>query len=262
MSVFRFLRDKKGVIYVETFYALLVVTVIGLAVYFIWQWRFSSEERSVEQAARSYLQAMATGDLAAAREVSEGRAAEAAGKLEGKNLAARVDEVSTSVQALGRGWARVKATVELTLQDGTADVGWYELELLKGGEAWKVYSFRETGPRIEGRCIGRPGMEELREAEAVFKGYLDDLAAGRYKEAARWLAGPAFREHLAASDVLGRGELLDVVGDLSLTPLAQDGKLLIARCDYRVGEKETSMVATFYRTAQGWRVVQVTKYDL
>lgn len=253
MSVFRVLRDKKGTVYIEPFLA----AVLGLVAIFILYLWFLGKDRPIEKAAQSYLQALATGDLAAAREVSEGRAAEAAGKLEGKNLAARVDDVSTSVQALGRDWARVKATVELTLADGTADVGWYELDLVREGGIWKVYSFKETAPRIEGYNMDRLGKGDMREAEAVLNGYLDDLAAGRYKEAARWLAGPALREHLAASDVLGRGGVLDTASNLSLTPLARDEKLLIARCDYRVGEKETSVVATFYRTAQGWKVVMV-----
>lgn len=253
MSVFRVLRDKKGTVYIEPFLAV----VLGLVAIFILYLWFLGKDRPIEKAAQSYLQALATGDLAAAREVSEGRAAEAAGKLEGKNLAARVDEIFTSVQALGRGWARVKATVELTLADGTADVGWYELDLVREGGIWKVYSFKETAPCIEGHHIARPGKGDMDEVEAVLKGYLDDLAAGRYKEAARWLAGPVLREYLATGDVLSKGKLLEAIDEVSLTPLARDGKLLVSRCDYHAGEKKIGVAAVFYRTAQGWKIVGV-----
>ncbi|WP_406676431.1 hypothetical protein [Moorella sp. ACPs] len=189
--------------------------------------------------------------------MSEGRAAEAAGKLEGKNLVARVDEISTSLQALGRDWARVKATVELTLKDGTADVGWYELDVMKEAGGWKVVSFREGAPDLSGwsLVLGRAG--DVEAAKEVFVGYLDDLAAGRYKEADQWLAGPALKEHLAAGDVLSKGKLLEAVSEVSLTPLARDGKLLVARCDYHAGEKKIGVAAVFYRTAQGWRIVGI-----
>jgi hypothetical protein len=233
-----------------------VMVIAGLLLTLAWQYTMALPPRQI---AKTYLRALASGDVAGAKAVSTGRAAEAAGKLEGKNLAVRVDEISTSVQALGRGWARVKATVELTLQDGTADVGWYELELLKGGEAWKVYSFKETTPRIEGYRLGRPGKEDLREAKTVLKGYLDDLAAGKYKDAARWLVGPALKEHLTAGEYLSRGKLIDAPGSLSVTPMALRGRLFVVRVDYSVGEAEARAAVLFYRLAKGWRIVQISR---
>lgn len=204
-----------------------------------------------------YLSALASGDRERAKSVSTGRAAEAAEKLEGKNLAARVDEISTSVQAVGRGWARVKATVELTLSDGTADVGWYELDVMKEAGSWKVVSFREDEPDPSSWSLVWGKTGDVEAAKEVFTGYLDDLAAGRYKEAARWLAGPALREHLAAGDALSKGKLLEAVSEVSLTPLARDGKLFVARCDYHAGEKKIGVAAVFYRTAQGWRIIDI-----
>lgn len=148
--------------------------------------------------------------------------------------------------------------MELTLADGTADVGWYELDVLKEAGGWKVVSFREGAPDLSGwsLVLGRAG--DVEAAKEVFAGYLDDLATGRYKEADQWLAGPALKEHLAAGDVLSKGKLLEAVSEVSLTPLARDGKLLVARCDYRAGEKDVHLIAIFYQTVQGWRVVNLT----
>ncbi|GAF24685.1 heme/copper-type cytochrome/quinol oxidases, subunit 2 [Moorella thermoacetica Y72] len=257
MSVFRFLRDKKGVIYVETFYALLVVTVIGLAVYFIWQWRFSSEERSVEQAARFYLQAMATGDLAAARGVSEGRSAEAAGKLEGKNLAARVDEISTSLQALGRDWARVKATVELTLKDGTADVGWYELDVMKEAGGWKVISFREDEPDLSGWSLLWGRIGDVEAAREVFAGYLDALAAGKWDEAVKYLAGPVRKSMEASREVLGHGKIIGKVDDLQARLIWAEGKEVMVEFSYKVDGRDVDLAAVFYQTKDGWKIIEI-----
>lgn len=242
------------------------MAVAGIALYM----GFSREDPGIVKTAEGYLRALAGGNVAAAREVSVGGAADAATRLEGKDLAAQVVDMRMEVTAYSSSWARVFATAELTLKDGSPDVGWYELELVRNNGAWKVYSLREVPPVVKGNLselppwlrklplIGDGSREkELKEAEAVFRSYLDDLAAGRYKEAVRWLAGPALREHLAVADVLGRGKLLEAVSDLSLTPLVQDGKLLISQCNYSVEARQTRTVAVFYRTAQGWKIANI-----
>ncbi|WP_153060775.1 hypothetical protein [Moorella stamsii] len=231
-----------------------LLALIALIAWFI----IFTPEQEVTHVAETYLHALASGDIEGAKAVSTGRAAEAAGKLEGKNLAAWIDEISTSVQALGHGWARVKATVELTLADGTVDVGWYELEFVREGGIWKVYSLKETAPRIEGYHMDRPGKGDMREAEAVLKGYLEDLAAGRYREAARWLAGPALRKHLASAEVLGKGRIIEQIRDLVLMPLGSGDKVMLAEAGYRMGEKDVQVIVTFYRTALGWRIVVIS----
>ncbi|WP_157109850.1 hypothetical protein [Thermanaeromonas toyohensis] len=130
--------------------------------------------------------------------MSVGGAADVASRLEVKDLAAQVVDMKVEVGAYFSSWARVLATVELTLKDGSLDVGWYELELVKDGGAWKVYGLGEAPPAVKRNMgvlfewarwlplLGNSTEERvLQEAGAVFRGYLDDVAAGRYKEAAR-----------------------------------------------------------------------------
>lgn len=245
----------------------VVVAVVGIALYM----GFSRVDPGIVKTAEGYLRALAGGNVAAAREVSVGGAADAASRLEGKDLAAQVVDMKVEVAAYSSSWARVLATVELALKDGSPDVGWYELELVKDGEAWKVYGLREVPPVVKGNVSGLPrwvrqlplfgdsaGGKELREAEAVFRGYLDDLAAGRYKEAVRWLAGPALREHWAAGNVLAVGKLLGAVSEVSMVSLAEDGKALVVRYGYQVDGREARLVVTFYETRQGYRIISVS----
>jgi len=250
---------------VVTLVVLSIVLMIGL------HWLLPGPDPTVENTARTYLRALATGDVVAAREVSTGRAADAASRLEGKDLAAQVVDMKVEVEAYSDSWARVLATVELALKDGSPDVGWYELELVRDGGVWKAYSLREVPPAMKGNVNGLPkwvrqlplfgdsaGEKELREAEAVFRGYLDDLAAGRYKEAARWLAGPALKKHLDSMELLEKGRIIEQVSNLVLTPLGSGDKVMLAEAGYRADEKDVWVIVTFYHTALGWRIVVIS----
>ncbi|WP_164920296.1 hypothetical protein [Neomoorella thermoacetica] len=201
-----------------------------------------------------YLSALASGDRERAKSVSTGRAAEAAGKLEGKNLAARVDEISTSLQALGRDWARVKATVELTLKDGTADVGWYELDVMKEAGGWKVISLREDAPDLSGWDLVGGSSKDVVAAREVFAGYLDALAAGKWDEAVKYLAGPARKSIEASRDVLSKGKIIGRVDDLQSKLVWAKGKEMIVEFSYKADAKAVELTAELYHTPQGWRI--------
>ncbi|MDN5344530.1 MAG: hypothetical protein PWQ18_641 [Clostridia bacterium] len=207
--------------------------------------------------AEVYLRALATGDVDGAKAVSSGKAAEAAGKLEGKNLAAQVDEVSTSVQALGHGWARVKAIVELTLADGTADVGWYELDVVKEAGGWKVMSFREDAPDLSGWSLlwGRTG--DVEAAREVFAGYLEALAAGKWDEVVKYLAGPARKSMEASREVLGHGKIIGKVYDLQARLIWAEGKEVMVEFSYKVDGRDVDLAAVFYQTKDGWKIIEI-----
>ncbi|WP_156274763.1 hypothetical protein [Neomoorella glycerini] len=207
--------------------------------------------------AETYLRALASGDAEGAKAVSSGKAAEAAGKLEGKNLSARVDEISTSVQALGRGWARVEATVELTLADGTADVGWYELDVMKEAGGWKVMSFHEDEPDLSGWSLlwGRAG--DLAAAREVFVGYLDTLAAGKWDDAVKYLAGPARKSMETSREVLGKGKVIGKVDDLQAQLVWVSGKEMVVKFSYKVDGREVNKIAMFYKIGKRWYIIHI-----
>lgn len=231
---------------------IAAMVIAGLLLIFALQYVMAMPSRHT---AEVYLRALATGDVDGAKAVSSGKAAEAAGKLEGKNLAVRVDEVSTSVQALGRGWARVKATVELTIADGTADVGWYELDVMKEAGGWKVVSFREDAPDLSGWSLvwGRTG--DVAAAKEVFAGYLDALAAGKWDEAIKYLAGPARKSMEASRDMLGKGKVIGRVDDLQAKLVWARGKEMVVEFGYKVDGRDITVLADLYKTIQGWRII-------
>ncbi|MBE3573775.1 MAG: hypothetical protein IMW95_12655, partial [Moorella humiferrea] len=173
-------------------------------------------------------------------------------------LAARVDDVFTSVQALGRGWARVLAAVELTLQDGSADVGWYSVDAVKTSQGWKVVSFRDAEPDMSGVGLF-VNLAEVDAAKRIFQGYLDALAAGDWQGAAKYLAGPARRSQEVGAAVLGKGAVIGKVEDLRAESVWERVKIMLVRFSYQVDGRDVSVLAGFFRTKQGWRIVKINQ---
>ncbi|AEG15970.1 hypothetical protein Desku_2438 [Desulfofundulus kuznetsovii DSM 6115] len=232
--------------------AILIFSVLG---YNIWRVCASVPPK---KAAENYVRALATGNVDTPLKYSSGDAAFAVSRLKGSKVTAKVEDVSCSVGALGRGWAKVLATVELTLQDGSADVGWYSMDMTKTGQGWKVASFREAKPDMSGVSLFVSGAE-ADAAKRVFQGYLDALAAGNWQGATKYLAGPARRSQEMGAAVIGKGVVIGRVVDLKVVPVWKRGKSMLVRFGYHVESRDVSVLAGFFRTKQGWRIVKINQ---
>lgn len=230
--------------------AALVLAVLGFGA-----WRLSAAAPP-ERAAEAYVRALASGNAETALDYSSGSAAFAASRLRGSKVTAKVEDVSCSVSALGRGWARVQATVELTLQGGSADAGWYTMDVVKAGREWKVVSFREAEQELSGVSIFVK-QADVEAAKQVFQQYLDTLAAGDMQGAAKHLAGTARRSQEMGAAVLGKGAVIGKVEDLRTEQVWERGKELILRFGYKVDSRNVSVLTAFYRTEQGWKIVKL-----
>lgn len=206
--------------------------------------------------AEAYIRAIASGDADAALSVSSGSAAWAASRLKGSGVTAEVRGVDCSVAAQGRRWARVLVTVELILKDGSADVGWYSLDMVKTGQGWKVASFQETEPELTGTS-SYVSRADAKEAEQVFRSYLDALTAGDWQNAVKYLAGPSRRNQEMGAAVLGKGAVLGKIEDLRTEPVWKRGKELVLKFRYIVDSRNVSVMAIFFKTEQGWKITKV-----
>ncbi|MDI6906444.1 MAG: hypothetical protein QMC81_02990 [Thermoanaerobacterales bacterium] len=215
--------------------------------------RLSAAE--AEQAAAHFLRTVSSGDVAEAKTLAAGQVAYNVAQA-GKNGLPKAEVVGVDTEAVAASdkWARVRATVELTLADGSPDVGFYELELVNE-DGWKVVNVRETAPVVAGRGH-RVSDEDLAEMRTVFERYLHLLAAGKYDQAAKeCLAGPARRGQEAGASALGKAAVIKDVRNLKAAVLYGRDKLAVVDCRYRADERPVRVVATFWRTTQGWRVV-------
>ncbi|MCL6479546.1 MAG: hypothetical protein K6T65_14265 [Peptococcaceae bacterium] len=235
---------------------LITAGIILLAIISYEAWKVSVLTPP-RQAVENYIRALAAGDVETALKSSSGSAAYAASRLRGSEITARVEEVSCSVAALGRGWARVLATVELTLQDGSVDVGWYSLDAVKTDKGWKVVSFREAGLELEGTGVFFTSQADIPAVKQVFQDYLNALAAGDWQGAAKYLAGPARRIQEAGTATLGKGSVINKAEALTTEPVWGKGKGMMVRFGYKVDGRDVSVIVELYRTGQGWKITRV-----
>lgn len=222
------------------------------ASYSVWRIMSTNQPR---HASETYIKALATGDAVTASGISSGNAAVIAAKLKKNNITAKVESIDTSVAAIGKGWARVLATVDLTLQDSSVDAGWYTLDLVKTDQGWKVITFAESDSSdISGVRIFGGDLEEPRK---VFEAYLDTLANNRWQEGARLLVGPARRSMEMSSDILGKAPFIGKAEYLQLKPLWSHDKTLVSSFSYRLNNRDVSVTVEFYKTSQGWKIRKI-----
>ncbi|MHB1127544.1 MAG: hypothetical protein ACYC2T_11435 [Bacillota bacterium] len=232
---------------------LLFAVLVGLALLAIWRTSLMKPPREVSEA---YLRALASGNVGEALAYSSVAAANAAERLSGIKVQALVRSIDVSVAAMGSGWARTIATVDLVLTDGTSDVGWYFLDVAKKPDGWKVIDIRESEPAINGLKLFARSQDE---ALKTFIEYLDALKNNRYDDAARLLVGPARKAHEQAASVLSKGPLFKSVSDVKVYPLWKQGKFKEARAEYIVDGRQAQVLVLFYSTDKGLRIVAVNQ---
>lgn len=227
--------------------------MLGIMLFAVWKILTLNQPRQV---AETYIRALASGDVETALKSSSGSAAYAASRLRDSEITASVEDVSCSVDALGRGWARVLVAVELVLRDGSADLGWYSLDVVKIDKDWRVVSFRETGPELSGTSL-LVSQADTNAAKRTFENYLTALTAGDFQGSAKYLVGPARRSHEAGAATLGRGAVIDKVEDLKGKPVWGKGNKITTVFAYKADGRDVSVMVELYRTKQGWKIVRV-----
>lgn len=235
--------------------ALIVVVLVVISSFLVWRALAAATPRHV---AVAYINALAAGDAETALQYSSGGAAFAASRMKGSKVTAKVDSTFYSVEALGRGWARALTTVELTLQDGSADVGWYSMDVVKSEQGWKVVSFREAEPELSGVSL-LVKQADTEAARQVFQGYLDALAAGDWRGATECLVGPARRSQEMGAAVLGKGAVIGKVEELKAEPVWKRGKEMVVRFCYVVDGRDVSVITMFFKTTQGWKITKIVQ---
>jgi hypothetical protein len=254
----------KGTVDLEPLAILIFVAIcLALAIYM----PSVSREKHAARTASAFFHALAAKDLDAAASFCTGGAKDAVLRGEGmknKVLVSQVVDEKYDMQTEGC-LAFVQAVVETETSDGDANVDWFDLKLERDvKKEWKIFSIAPA--RVVKPSVLDPPFSLWfktksvpAEAQEAFAAYLSDLAAGRYQDASRHLVGPALRAHAAASPVFGNAPLFKDVSAADWEWLASGGKLLVARASYTVDGRGTAVIVTFYRTRNGWKIVEIEK---
>jgi hypothetical protein len=169
-------------------------------------------------------------------------------------IGASVVKLNVEIIDMGSGWAEALAYIELALQDGSHDAGWYQADLVWTNNSWKVISLSGAQPRASGlRWFN--SKQDLAAASNVFTSYIQLLTQNRYQSAAKLLAGDARVAHESDAPALGKARLFKYAGSIHLTSLWRRGNQMVCRADYRIDGRAISAIVRFIRLGDGWHIM-------
>lgn len=267
------LKNERGSYAVEPFLTAFSIFALVIISMFFGTLAYSLQMRQASAAASAFFHSLAAKDFNAASSFCMGKAKDALLQNEGLKDKAPIGRVVDEKYAvdIGGRLAFVRAAIEIEMPDGDTDVDWFDLKMERvDGKDWKIFSVIPSMEDVASALDPKAGIWPFSlwfktksvpaEAQEAFATYLNDLAAGRYQDAARHLAGPALRAHAAAGSVFGNAPLFKDVSAADWEWLASGEKLLVARATYTVDGREAATVVTFYRTRGGaWKIVEIEK---
>lgn len=212
-----------------------------------------------EKAVQDFLNAVVSQNWAQAQSLASGKTLFTLKQRERQGVKAQpaqITDVSVHCRAVSSEWAVVDAVVELELFNGDTDVTWYQLEMVKQNNDWKIYRAELAGPEIAGKSKDAPTTDVV-AAKDVFEQYLSALATNEWDKAAKYLAGPARRAHEIGEPFFGRAPIIEKVEGVILKPVWYNGRLLVCSATYRINGQDACVLATFIHTERGWKMVQV-----
>lgn len=149
--------------------------------------------------------------------------------------------VKSSIIDSSRNFARVYIIAEMKLESGV-DVGFYEAELIKE-DGWKVYALRETMPRADSFNLpGKPDVGNIYE-----KSFLE-MSQGDISS----LAGAAKTAYKSQPALSTKPEITNLE-----TEILYNNKLVIAKHSYIYEQREIKVLAHYYKTSEGYKVVAI-----
>lgn len=208
---------------------------------------------SPKETAKNFAVTLAEGDADRAASLAVGEVAFKVSQAKGNLPAAKVDSINCRTRAIGRGWAKVDVVMELTLADGSVDVGWYTAELVNK-DGWKVAAFRESQPELSGMTFFTGSPDGVKKA---FEGYARALSEGDYAGAGKYLVGPARRLHEQSAPVLGKGKVLGAVENVQAETVYRQEKIRVVRLKYHVDGREAEVVVIGFLTKDGWKIGEI-----
>jgi len=228
-----------------------VLFVAGLMTYAVFKINAINE---IKATATAFISHIATGDLEKPKSMAAGQVL--------WNLAqsddlpkARVERIKTQVVGYSSEWAIVNCLAELTLENNQSDVDWYEIEMYRPENTWKVIRINNITPQPMDKGRANSSTDE---AQNVMIQYLDACAKGEYQQASGYLAGQARRLQEQSFQTLKGAVSTSGYTGFSFEPIYSSPELIKAFVSYELDGRQVRLVATFYKTIRGWKIVAIT----
>lgn len=207
---------------------------------------------SIKQPNEAFIQALVEGDITKSKKYAEGRVLWHLNNAEIPK--AELENINTSVIAHSKEWAQVETTVEI-INNSISDVGWYQMELIKKKDGWKIIGIKQIDCSLLGRG-GKVPIKDIENIKGIFGKYLDAVKSNNYQDIGKYLAGHAKTAHEIHQAEIN-APIIQEYSSLTVKPLWGNGKTAVMEFTYKVDNRDAQVVAGFYETSQGWKLVKI-----
>lgn len=208
-----------------------------------------------EEAVEAYVVNLVRGNVSEASKYAAGGVPLQYGSLMRGNGGAKDVSVTTKVLVASAKYAVVDGVVEVLLNDESVSLTWQRFHLVNDGD-WKVCRIESLMPFVGEKQAGLTN-EDAEAAASLVREYLSALANRKEFDTRAIFAGPleqAVRENLkSVLDAEGASNIKPE--EVKLEPLLVTDRGMVCRVSYGYGEGEAKVLATFYKTRVGMRVV-------
>lgn len=202
---------------------------------------FTYDKNGIQDCTNKYFKALCANDIEQAKKQTTGQALWSLSNVH-ELPEANIEKTDTDILAGSKSWARVNTAVEIRLSDGTIDVGWYDIDLIKTKQGWKIFDIKTQVPETKLGLIVNSNMDAPKK---VFEEYLNTPST-------KYLAGAA-----RTAQERNRVKLTPIdYKDLELAPLAGDKNYMVIKASYYT-DRAVNLCVTFYNSVDGWKIINI-----
>ncbi|KUG05224.1 hypothetical protein ASZ90_017297 [hydrocarbon metagenome] len=202
---------------------------------------FTYDKNGIQCCTNKYFEALCSNDIKQAKEQVTGQALWSLGNIQ-ELPRATIEKTSITISAGNKKWARVNAVIEIRLNDGTIDVGWYDIDLINTEQGWKIFNLRTQVPEAKHSLITNSDIEEPKK---VFEEYLNTTSI-------EYLAGAA-----RTAQEQNQVKLVPIeYKDLEMAPLAGNKDYMVLKASYHT-DRAVNLCVTFYKSVDGLKIINI-----
>lgn len=206
---------------------------------------------------KKYLDALKNSEMGVATEIASGTA--------GQNMLKNKDSFDAYKASVmdykiidhqgSRDYGTVDAVVETKTNNNT-DVNWYRLYIAKENTEMYVVKVENIPPVLTSKSLTFSDKEKT-ALKNTFQAYLKNLGSKNWDGAKSYLAGQALTSFTASQQYLQKADLVKNVTAPRMELIWKNRKMAVAGYYYKVSDRLVSVIVTFYKTQDGWRIVNV-----
>lgn len=243
---------------------LVVIVILAIGILLAYPEGRTKEESPAVITAGQFLDALIGYDVNKAKELSAGSILANLSNTNrlGENNSGYSEYIVVSktinILSENENWAKLYAEVETKdRKTGRIDVHWYEIYLIENENNWRIYRLEEAEilPGKDQKII----PQNIEDIAKVFGQYVTLLSQNKYDEAGELLIGKARTAHEQTKSFFDKSPLIKYYKGINIDPLYYDGKVVIARIQYRVDGRDVVLTVSFFQTSEGWRIFNVSQ---